>query len=303
MSQSKLWCFTLNNYSDADITRLRTFGNGSQCEYLVFGKEVGESGTPHLQGFIVFRGQRRRINQVKQVTGRRSHVERARGTNAQAADYCKKEGDFEEFGEVPAGQGTRNDIHACREWIDEFAAREGRPPSEREIAINNREAALTNLNALVRYALATAPLPELRRGEPREWQDVLDQELEEPADDRKILFYVDTEGGQGKTWFQQWYLTKFPEKVQVLGLGKRDDMAHSIDATKSIFFVNVPRGSMEFLQYSVLEMLKDRMVYSPKYNSTMKILMRNPHVVVFANEMPDEGRLSNDRYDVRVLEG
>jgi Putative viral replication protein/RNA helicase len=89
------WCFTLNNYTDAEVASLKD----AECRYLVFGYEVGESGTPHLQGFICF-------NRTKRLTGcravlARAHWEPARGSNEQAAEYCKKEGAFHEKGAIP----------------------------------------------------------------------------------------------------------------------------------------------------------------------------------------------------------
>lgn len=89
-----------------------------------------------------------------------------------------------------------------------------------------------------------------------------------------------------------------PEKVQILKTGKESDMCYAINEDKSIFLLDVPRSRMEFLQYSVLEQLKDRMVFSTKYNSQMKILRSPTHVVVFCNEHPDETKLSADRYNV-----
>lgn len=114
------------------------------------------------------------------------------------------------------------------------------------------------------------------------------------------MFYVDPEGGKGKSWFQAWYLTKHPETTQVLSGGKRDDIAHSIDQSKSVFFFNIPRGGMEFLQYTILEQLKDQMVFSPKYNSQMKFLSKTPHVLVFCNEQPDLNKMTEDRYTIRT---
>lgn len=101
------WCFTLNNYNDADISRLVGLGNDG-CKYLVFGKERGESGTPHLQGFVVFK-TRRSLASCKESIGEKCHVERMRGTHLQASDYCKKDGDFTEFGTIPS-PGLRNDL-------------------------------------------------------------------------------------------------------------------------------------------------------------------------------------------------
>ena len=73
-------------------------------------------------------------------------------------------------------------------------------------------------------------------------------------------------------------------------------MAYALDPTRSIFFINVARGGMQFLQYRILEGLKDRMVFSEKYESVMKILLKPTHVIVFSNEMPDRTKMSEDRY-------
>ena len=39
-------------------------------------------------------------------------------------------------------------------------------------------------------------------------------------------------------------------------------------------------------------------MFSPKYNSRMKILDKVSHVVVLMNEMPDRNKLSADRYKI-----
>lgn len=66
---------------------------------MVYGKEVGESGTPHLQGYVYY-GTLKSFKQVqKQIP--RAHIEVQRGSFDQAIDYCKKDGSFEERGEAP----------------------------------------------------------------------------------------------------------------------------------------------------------------------------------------------------------
>ena len=54
---------------------------------------------------------------------------------------------------------------------------------------------------------------------------------------------------------------------------------------------------MEYLNYGFLESLKDRMVFSPKYESQMKLLPNKVHVVVLGNEAPDETKMTADRYN------
>lgn len=105
MSQSKHWCFTINNYTQEDIDNL----NNIDCAYVIYGKEKGENGTPHLQGFISF-SKRKTFNGIKNALGSKTHIERTKGSPKQAADYCKKDGDFNERGTLPGGQGQRTDL-------------------------------------------------------------------------------------------------------------------------------------------------------------------------------------------------
>ena len=92
-NRSKHWCFTINNYDASDEQRLKRLAVDGSVGYLVFGREVGDSGTPHLQGFVSFKG-RKRLTQVKDKVGERAHLEVAMGSPSEAADYCMKDGDF-----------------------------------------------------------------------------------------------------------------------------------------------------------------------------------------------------------------
>lgn len=99
-NQGKHWCFTLNNHTDAEVDALKALAES--CQYLVFGREVGALGTPHLQGYAVFL-TKKRLNAIKKLDGlKRAHLEQKipQSTPLQAATYCKKDGDFEEFGEL-----------------------------------------------------------------------------------------------------------------------------------------------------------------------------------------------------------
>lgn len=109
--QAKHWCFTLNNPADAEQDELiqKASEAGDAVQYLVVGAEVGESGTPHLQGFVSFKS-RKSFGRVKEFVGERAHLEVARGSPKQAADYCKKDGAFKEIGTCPKGKGARNDL-------------------------------------------------------------------------------------------------------------------------------------------------------------------------------------------------
>lgn len=293
--QSSRWVFTLNNPSQEDKDHVANLGEHELVRYLIVGRERGAGGTPHFQGFVIFNRSVRR----SRVSGLlpRAHLEITRGTSEQASTYCKKEGDFDEYGTFPTNNTTNKYLDELYKWGDEFIETQGRAPTSPEIARAHPTAYL-RYPRVCRLFEARAPQPNIRDGTPRQWQAELETELSAEADDRSVRFFVDLDGGKGKSWFQGWYLTKYPQKTQILSIGKRDDIAHVIDPTKSVFFFNVPRGGMEYLQYTILEQLKDRIVFSPKYNSKTKFLSHVPHVVVFCNEMPDYTKMSVDRYQV-----
>ncbi len=55
-SRSRSWCFTHNNYTKKDIQTYLT--QLSQAFLYIFQEEIGEDGTPHLQGVIKWKHQR-----------------------------------------------------------------------------------------------------------------------------------------------------------------------------------------------------------------------------------------------------
>jgi len=89
----------------------------------VYGKEIAPTtGTPHLQGFVSC-NTRVSLSQLKGWLSQQAHFEIARGSPAEAAQYCRKDGDFTEFGILPGGAGTRSDINAVQSRIRAGATR------------------------------------------------------------------------------------------------------------------------------------------------------------------------------------
>lgn len=301
--KSQYWCFTYNNYTDADIARLLDLDG---VDYIVFGYEIAEeTGTPHLQGYVEFTN-RRTFNAAKRAIGERCHLEPRRGSAYQAAGYCIKDGDFEERGarptNVPVRSGNQGKFAAFCSYCTEFYEEHARSPRESEYCTAFPDLFVryrTNLSALVGFI---CPPVELQQGGLRDWQERLNDALALEPDDRSVHFVIDKAGGKGKSFFMRWFFTQHPEKTQLLSIGKRDDIAHAVDVHKSVFLFNVPRGGMEFLQYTILEQIKDRVVFSPKYNSETKLMRENTHVVVFCNEEPDYEKMSADRFNVIRLD-
>jgi hypothetical protein len=115
---AKRWCFTLNNYTDLHLNRISTMITPDQVVFAVVGQEIGESGTPHLQGFVNLK-QKKRLSQMKEMVGREAHFEQAKGTDVQNDEYCTKDGKvYLRIGE-PSSQGKRSDLLKAVEMLHE----------------------------------------------------------------------------------------------------------------------------------------------------------------------------------------
>lgn len=108
------WVFTWNNYSNENYKDLKRSLRKMEVTYLVIGKEVGDSGTPHLQGYVEFKNALR--DSTLRKINKKIHWEWRIGTPKEASDYCKKEGNFKEWGNIPS-QGKRNDFEEIRDLI------------------------------------------------------------------------------------------------------------------------------------------------------------------------------------------
>ena len=99
------WCFTLNNYTDEECSALVAKDVRGLCAY----RELGESGTPHLQGVVCCHAKAT-LTQMKKILGSRAHIELMRGTWEEACTYCRKDGDkLVDRSEGPK-PGSREDI-------------------------------------------------------------------------------------------------------------------------------------------------------------------------------------------------
>jgi len=107
----KAYCFTLNNYTEDESAAIIRVCE-TESRYAVFGYEVGESGTPHLQGYIIFK-RSYRFQTIKDRFLPRCHIEVAAGSPHRNHAYCTKSGNFREFHDLPSGRsegGTREEV-------------------------------------------------------------------------------------------------------------------------------------------------------------------------------------------------
>lgn len=288
---SKHWCFTVNNYTEETLRRFALLSTEPAIAYCVIGKEVGEQGTPHLQGFVSFVGRKTRQAAIGLLG--QGHFSSAVHV-ARSIAYCKKDGDFEEFGTstVETNQaGKRSDIEVFKEDVVQGNID---LQSLREL---HSEVFAKYPRFCIDYVNDHQPVQPVVCHPLRTWQQELNAKLNLQAHDREVIFLVDLIGNTGKTWFARYYCSNHVS-AQIILPGKKADMAYVLRQDIRVLFVDAPRSKQgEYLQYDFLEEVKNGFVFSSKYESRVKTLA-SCHVVVSMNEMPDMSKLSQDRYHI-----
>lgn len=106
------------------------------------GKEVGEQGTPHIQGYCEV-ATKVALSKMKKVVGPRANLHVCKGSDLENWIYCVKDGDHIELG-APMRQGQRTDIDAIRVMIEEGK-------TELDLAQYDFTAWMRNYRAFARY--------------------------------------------------------------------------------------------------------------------------------------------------------
>jgi len=127
-NRSRNWCFTINNYV-ADDLPVTSWVESKKLKCVAFSYEIGESGTPHLQGFICYQTMKS-FKQVKSDFCNKAHLEAMKGAVEHSVEYCSKAGPLTIFGTVPMSQKQKGSAgkkayedaweHATRGNLDEI---------------------------------------------------------------------------------------------------------------------------------------------------------------------------------------
>jgi len=135
----------------------------------------------------------------------------------------------------------------------------------------------------------------------KDWQQNIIDITNSEADNRTINWVFDPIGNNGKTFLRK-YLSL--TKKCIICDGKKDNVLNQlkvkcIDNNEriNIIIMDVPRHNKDYINYGLLEQLKDGHVYSGKYEGG-EIWLNNIHVIVFSNEYPDVSKFSEDRWNI-----
>lgn len=278
------YCWT--HFSGEEITEYPPYLR--YCVYQI--ESCPETGKLHRQGYAEF--TKKLTPKLFQSWLPGAHVEKRSGTREQARAYCMKadsrvSGPFEHGDWTLGGQGKRPDLASAVETI---------------VSCTSVKEAMEQVAVLhpVEYVKFGAGLEKLARKrikmseldiDLREWQEKLMEDMA-VRDDRAIHWVYDPVGGAGKSTFARWLVCNHGA---ILLSGKVHDMAYAYDGEPYALFdlSRTKEGKIDHI-YEFAEMLKNGIIFSAKYDSCMKTFPF-PHVIIFSNSMPEEGKWSADR--------
>lgn len=132
------------------------------------------------------------------------------------------------------------------------------------------------------------------------WQNQVIEYCNSKPDSRKIFWVYDKLGNRGKSFLAKYIWLKFD---CILADGKKDNIFNQTklflenEKEPRIILLDVPRYNIEYINYGVLEQLKNGLIYSGKYEGGV-CAFRYPHVIVFANIEPEYHKMSEDRWNI-----
>lgn len=134
------------------------------------------------------------------------------------------------------------------------------------------------------------------------WQIKILNIIKDEPDDRKVFWFWSEKGGVGKSQFCKYLLATY--SCVFIDEGKKADIMYSImeanmDECNTVLF-DIPRDNGNKISYKSIESIKNGVVYSPKYESKHK-LFNSPHVICFANCLPEIEKISDDRWIIEEI--
>lgn len=290
------WSFTLNNPTSDEVKSI----NAVEAVYLIYGREHPDT-TPHLQGYIQFKHQKR-MNEVKKALGtQRLHLEPSYGTAEQNITYCSKEDTTPFIKGEPKGNYKVTKNSNDEVFIDAIQlAQDGNIDEAQELVRNtaplqyliNSTKINDTLNTLnktrIKYDLPdmSSENNKLKPQQQKVW-DLLQQTPKQ----RRII-WVTGNYGSGKSYLYNYIKENHPYAMYDAGqTASLDNIAYGYDE-EGVIAWDLPR-TFNFTELgnpiaSVIEKFSDfgQTITSKKYaGKTQKV---RGHALVFSNAPPLE---------------
>lgn len=186
----KTWCFTWNNYDDASIATVEAWAD--TASRITVSKEVGETGTPHLQGCVTWTDACR-LSALKKLSPT-AHWVPAKATES-AFRYCVKEGSELVVQKSNQKQGKRTDLDAVVDLVKEGES--------------VRAIAMAHGKAFIKYNKGIKALKDMYEVEDEVVEYPIESFNKDPLDDLETWAYLlHGPPGTGKTSYAMAHFKK-----------------------------------------------------------------------------------------------
>ena len=123
-------------------------------------------------------------------------------------------------------------------------------------------------------------------------------------DSRSIISIYDEKGCTGKSTFFKYLYFKHPDKIARISYGTAQQLRSSLVNLSSyeIYIIDLVRTKSRYDSYieiiSVIEDLKNGLVFNAMYGTGNTLMMEPPHIIMSSNFVPNVDLLSKDRWKV-----
>lgn len=279
-----------------------------------------EGVDPHYQAVIRCRDQQQasQLQQTLGTGGIKCHAELCRSVKASLEYVSKKQS---ATGQVLAvGQPSNVRSETKRRWHEEVKSEKIRKQLEvrdmylakdldSSVALEIQEECPHLVGEIeAGYRLAVQHRQETIRKKARQdtttinwraWQRDLMEKLAATPNDRTIYVVYDEQGAAGKSFFAKAYQTSFTSTTLVFDNGKSNDIKYIASRMPDcrVVFMDLTRTTNEYVNYAVIEELKNGQFTSGKYSS-ITCSRSTPHVVILTNFRLKWNAFSSDRWAV-----
>lgn len=273
----RAYMLTINNYTEDDIKAINETMDNDNVMDLIGQEEIGDNGTKHIQLYIRYKNPIA-FNSVKKAFNR-AHIEECRNI-VKSAKYCMKE-------ETRVNDGYQ--------WSKINSA------SILKTMKDNGTMELEQMSVLIADDCAN-PMDGLTW---HQWQTDLWNTLESEPDKRTIHWYYDSTGGTGKTTFAKYLMLERDDTILCTG-STRDSkyivaqwmLANECKRSPKVIIYDIARcQDSEMVSYQTIEDMKNGLFLSTKYECKT-VIYNCPHLIVFSNQEPRQGKLSKDRINL-----
>lgn len=302
------WCFTWNNYTVEDLKAVNEdWLKLPDMRCIMYEPEIAPTTqTPHLQGFFVF-SKLKSFKQVKGMISEKVSFSQMRKPIEANIKYCSKEGKAIILGELPLTKAQQGQKGAeCSLWRAILLAIQSGKYTYAQIVNMFPEEA-------IKYSKGLKEAYELHKPKPQfdittkyatlfDWQSSLLDIVKQPANERTVIWIWSKMGAVGKSDMVKHLISVC--NFEPLQNAPTRDIACAWKGGNVVFDYSRSQQDSGLINYDVIEHIKNRLLFSPKYESATKMSedFKNVFVICFSNKPPDVTKLSKDRWQIFEIE-